>query len=105
MSMPRYKITRKPKSSEKRSLLPLWLVLVGLGLLGLAVFGFWQSNQTAEAGIQVNGSPKLEVDQETIDHGNVKLGETITDQVKITNIGDQTLRFIEKPYIQVKEGC
>ena len=40
-----------------------------------------------------------------IDYGYVKFGETRTFEIKVTNTGDGSLRFTEKPYIEVLEGC
>jgi hypothetical protein len=51
------------------------------------------------------GTPKLTVDQDKIDYGYVKFGENKTFAIKVTNVGDGTLRFKEKPYIEVLEGC
>jgi hypothetical protein len=54
---------------------------------------------------QVSGGPALQVDQEKIDLGDVPLGQTVSAQFEITNVGDQPLRFTQKPYIQVAAGC
>jgi hypothetical protein len=51
------------------------------------------------------GTPALTVDQSQIDFGTVKLGTPLTFEVKVTNTGDGMLRFKEKPYIEVLEGC
>jgi hypothetical protein len=45
------------------------------------------------------------VDQEKVDLGIVKLGQTVDVKFKLTNVGDQTLRFSKAPYIEVLEGC
>ena len=52
-----------------------------------------------------SGSASLSVDQEEIDLGDVRLGESVQVSFQITNIGDQTLRFTEAPYIELKAGC
>jgi hypothetical protein len=51
------------------------------------------------------GTPSISVDQQKIDYGYVKFGETRSIAVKVTNTGDGTLRFQEQPYIEVVEGC
>lgn len=101
--MSRYKTKMKPK--PKRSLLPLWLALAGLGLLILAGWAISNGNNQPKATIEVKGAPRLKVENDTIDHGVVKLGNQIRDNVTITNVGDQPLRFTEAPYLEVKEGC
>jgi hypothetical protein len=45
------------------------------------------------------------VDQDKIDYGYVKFGETRQFALKVTNTGDGTLRFKEQPYLEVLEGC
>jgi hypothetical protein len=37
--------------------------------------------------------------------GDVKFGINKTFAIKVTNIGDGTLRFKEEPYVEVLEGC
>lgn len=103
--MPRYstKLNRKP--NPKRSLMPLWLALAGLGLVLFAGWAVWSSNAQTKANIEVQGAPRLKVEPGSIDHGAVKLGTPIRDDVRVTNIGDRPLRFTEAPYIVVKEGC
>jgi len=51
------------------------------------------------------GTPRIVVDQTTIDYGYVKFGETRTFAIAVKNTGDGVLRFGEKPYIEVLEGC
>jgi hypothetical protein len=52
-----------------------------------------------------NGIPRVAVDTNRIEYGKVKFGETRAFQVRVTNTGDGVLRFREKPYIEVLEGC
>jgi hypothetical protein len=47
----------------------------------------------------------LVVDKTQINLGDVKLGETVQAAFKISNAGDQPLRFTQVPIIQVVEGC
>ena len=53
----------------------------------------------------VAGQPSLVADREEIDFGDVKLGKTVTASFVLTNVGDETLRFTEIPYVELKEGC
>ncbi len=48
---------------------------------------------------------RITVDQQKIDYGFVKFGTNKTFRIKVTNAGDGVLRFKEKPYIEVLEGC
>jgi hypothetical protein len=53
----------------------------------------------------VNGTPVLQADRETIDLGDVKLGETVSASFTLTNTGDGPLKFEEAPYVEIVEGC
>lgn len=103
--MARYSTKIKPRKPQKANRLPLWLALVGVVLVLLAFFAISNGERQRKANIQVTGSPRLSVDQESIDHGNVRLGTTQQTDVRVTNTGDQPLRFTEAPYIEVREGC
>jgi len=103
--MPKYRAKLKPKPKPQRSLLPLWLVLGGLGLLLVAGWAILNGNAQPKADIEVKGAPRLKVEKDIIDLGNLKLGNQIRDDIHVTNIGDLPLRFAEAPYIEVKEGC
>ena len=51
------------------------------------------------------GTPAIAVDQPSIDYGYVQFGNNKSFAIKVTNTGDGTLRFKEKPYVEVLEGC
>ncbi len=73
---------------------------LGGALLVLAVF-LLANRGGEDAGLP----PAVTVDQQNIDYGYVRFGEDRSFRIKVTNTGDGTLRFKEKPYIQVLEGC
>ncbi len=103
--MPRYSTKKKSKPTPKTSLLPLWLTLAGLALVLIAGWAIFSGKAQSQANIQIKGAPGLRVEKEKIDHGNLKLGNPVRDDIRVTNVGDQPLRFTEAPYIEVKEGC
>lgn len=84
----------------------LFLTIGGIFLLA-AAFLVFRGNQNTQslAAIEVNGAPSLKVDREQVDLGNVQLGQTVEVTFRVTNVGDQPLRFSEQPYIEVLEGC
>jgi hypothetical protein len=88
---------RKQKQSRK---FPWLLVFLGGGLLLLAAVLF-----VNRSGGDTGGTPSMTVDQNKIDYGYVKFGENRQFALKVTNTGDGTLRFKEKPYVEVLEGC
>ncbi len=103
--MPRYSTKKKTKPAPKTSLLPLWLALAGLALVLIAGWAILSGSAQSKASVEVKGAPRLKVEKDTIDHGNLKLGNPVRDDIRVTNVGDQPLRFTEAPYIEVKEGC
>jgi hypothetical protein len=91
-------VSKKKYRNQKQNF--PWL-FVGLGgvLLLVAAFFF------AREGGGNNGTPAIEVDQQKIDYGYVKFGETRSIAIQVTNTGDGALRFKEDPYIEIVEGC
>jgi oxalate decarboxylase/phosphoglucose isomerase-like protein (cupin superfamily) len=94
-------MAKKNQSYRKKNQksIPWLLVVLGGGLLLLAAALF--ANRSGDGG----GTPAIVVDQQKVDYGYVKFGETRTIAVKVTNTGDGTLRFQDQPYIEVVEGC
>ncbi len=101
------KYSKKQSHKHKRSnrLIPLLFGLGGIALLALAGLAVWGGGSQPKAAIEVNGAPSLKVDKEKIDLGNITLGKTVQVTFRLTNVGDQPLRFSQAPYIEVKEGC
>lgn len=95
--------SRKP-NRQKRKWLPILLALGGLLLVGLAFLSLRQ-DPAPEAAIKVTGAPRLKVDQEQVDLGDLKFNQLAKVSFRLTNVGDQTLRFTKDPYIEVVEGC
>jgi len=93
------KKNQKYRKQKKRKNFPLLFLALGGGLLVVTAILF--ANRSSGDG----GTPSIAVDQQKIDYGYVKYGETRSFAVKVTNTGDGTLRFKEAPYIEVVEGC
>ena len=89
---------RKRKQQTKLSTPLIGLILGGILLVIGAVFFTF-------AGGDGGGMPKLVVSREKIDYGNVRFGNSKSFAFKVTNTGNGLLRFKEKPYIEVLEGC
>lgn len=87
------------KQKQKKKQFP-WL-LVALGGILLVIAGFLFARQNGDGG----GTPSIAVDQVKIDYGYVQFGNNKTFAIKVTNTGTGTLRFKDKPYIEVLEGC
>ena len=89
------------KFRKKRRSQPFRWSLVALGGLLLILAAFLFANRNGGGG----GTPGILVDQSSIDYGFVKFGENRQFKIKVTNTGDGVLRFKEKPYVEVLEGC
>ena len=89
----------RQRHNRRPSLPMIMLGLGGLLLLAMAGFMLFQNNDTG------GGTPRLAVDQEKIDWGTIQDYTKKVITIKVTNTGDGILRFREKPYVQVVEGC
>lgn len=99
---------KRPAPRPAREPAP-WAVLLIMGgvlVLGVAAYFAWGNGAGgASTAIEVTGAPRLKVDQEKIDLGDIRLGRSVEARFRLTNVGDQPLRFAGKPYIEVVEGC
>ena len=104
MSQRKYRQNSKKPKVQKRNWVPY---LLGLSLVLLAglVFFILRKDAPPKAEVEVTGAPSLRVDQEKIDWGVMKFNQPAEASFQLTNVGDQTLRFSEDPYIEVAEGC
>jgi hypothetical protein len=93
------KKNQKYRKQKQRKNFPWLLAVLGGGLLLLAAVLF--ANRSGDGG----GTPSISVDQQKIDYGYVKYGETRSFAVRVTNTGDGILRFKDQPYVEVLEGC
>ena len=94
-------MSKKYRRQKQRKAFPWPLVVFG-GILLIAAAFLLASNRGGGDG---GGTPAIAVDQSKIDYGYVKFGENKTFAIQVTNTGDGILRFKEKPYIEVLEGC
>ena len=92
-------MTRKKRGQPNQPPIPLIALAIG-GVLLIAMALFFAFGSQAGG-----GTPKLVVDQQKIDYGDVKFDTPKTFAIKVTNTGNGVLRFKEAPYIQVLEGC
>jgi hypothetical protein len=88
------------RQKQKKKNIP-WLLLALGGIL-MVIAAFFFARQNGDGG---GGTPAIAVDQQKIDYGYVPFGNNKTFAIKVTNNGTGTLRFKDKPYIEVLEGC
>ncbi len=99
------KYPSKRKNRQKSSLPMILMIAGGLTLLVGALYLLVGNGNQPKAVVTVKGAPSLKVDQDQIDLGNKKLGETVQTGFILSNVGDQSLKLTEAPYIEVVEGC
>lgn len=95
---------RRPKKTSPSFLLMAAIVGGGL-LLFLAALSVLGGSGGRKAAIEVTGQPRLKVDQEVVDLGEIQLGQTVEVAFVLTNVGDQPLRVTDPPYAEVVDGC
>ena len=91
--------SKKYKKQKKKNI--PWLLLALGGIL-VVIAAFFFARQSGGDG---GGTPSIAVDQQKIDYGYVPFGNNKTFAIKVTNTGTGTLRFKDKPYVEVLEGC
>lgn len=98
----------KRRRNATRSNRTLIFLAGGILMLAAAGLAFAISQPTASqpaVPVTVNGSPRLQVDQELIDFGEVPVGKMVTASFTLSNTGDQPLVFSHPPVPTVVEGC
>jgi hypothetical protein len=100
---------KRKKSPPPRRFSWMWLAAVGGALLliagGLGIA--WTSSGAASPAVtpEVTGAPRLAVDQTVIDEGYVRLNSTVRTAFRLRNVGDQPLRILGEPQVELVEGC
>ncbi len=84
--------------------LPL-IIVAGVALIAVALLGSRGGPAAVTVAPPVTGGPALQVDKQTVDFGDVQLGQTVEAKFEVSNVGDQPLRFTQAPYVEVVEGC
>lgn len=99
----------RPRATPARKKEPAWLpwVVMSAGLLLLAgvLWVAFGGSRGSKVAVEVTGSPRLKIDRQKVDLGQVPLGKPLEVKFELANVGDQTLWLTEAPYIQVAEGC
>lgn len=97
---------RKGRSSSRGY--PRWLPLA-MAVVAVAVIGggalVAQNSREAEVIPVVTGAPRVAVAQEVVDYGEVKVDTPIETVFRVQNIGDQPLKILGEPEVELVEGC
>ncbi len=106
--------SRKSRPRKTRKILGVpvkvlpWIIgtLVLLPIIGVLLFG-----QSTGGSIDPNFVPKvkgassLAVAQDFFELGDQHFNNTVQVAYNLQNVGDQTLRILEVPQVEVREGC
>jgi len=92
---------------RKRNLAPVAVVGGALILIAasLLIFTDQSSPSLPAVPVTVSGSPRLQIDQELIDFGQVPVGKMVRASFVLSNTGDQALTISHPPVPEVLEGC
>ena len=97
---------RKQRQQKKQKQNLIWMIGAGVLLVLSVVLPLIKNASRINPElVEVEGRPAIQVDQEVIDYGYKKWNTNLTFDVKVTNVGDQTLKFNDTPYVEVLEGC
>jgi hypothetical protein len=104
--MSRKSRARKNQSSSPKS---LWPWLAGIGVLLLVVGGVvvWALSRPGSTAVtpQVEGAPKLVVDQTLVDEGYLQYNVPVRTTYRLSNVGDRPLKIVGQPTVELVEGC
>ncbi|MEJ2559823.1 MAG: hypothetical protein P8186_27135 [Anaerolineae bacterium] len=101
---------RSPKPRYKASPLKQrgWLLLATLAAALLVAGGavlFWPRSSQPSAAPQVTGAPRAAVSQEVVDYGDVKINSSVETVFRVQNVGDQPLKILGEPQVELVQGC
>lgn len=82
--------------------LALIAVLVSAGGLLLWLVG---RSRTDNFTPKVTGAPSVEVAQESVDYGDVKMNTSVETLFRVRNVGDEALVILGEPQVELIEGC
>lgn len=105
--MSKAQVRRKNKQTTGGSSLPLVVMAVGAVVIVAAGFLIWRGSNSPKtvAAPQVTGSARLVVDRDSIDFGKVPLNQPVKAVFKLSNVGDQALRILGTPRVELVRGC
>jgi hypothetical protein len=102
-------MAKKSRRKQQQTRRTPWLWGILGGALLLIIGGVWlawpNNNIDPSFEPEVTGAPRLVVDQTTIDEGDVKVNTQIRTAYRLQNVGDQPLKILGEPAVELVEGC
>ncbi len=105
--MSKAQVRRKNNQAAGSTPLPFGVMAVGVVLIVAVGLLIWRGSNSPKtvAAPQVTGSARLEVDRDGIDFGKVPLNQPVKAIFKLSNVGDQPLRIVGTPRVELVKGC
>jgi hypothetical protein len=95
--------SKQPRSGWPKLLAPV--ILVAAIAVGAGTWFFFQKSSPRVVAAQYTGGPRLAVDKDLIDFGNVRFEKFVTANFRLRNVGDQPLRLAMDRTVEAIEGC
>jgi hypothetical protein len=103
----RRKYTRRSNHKQQDALKQQRQIATGLLIVILLAVGFltYEFALKKDFEPEVTGAPAARVANTVVDHGHMRVGEFVTTEFEVTNVGDELLIFYGQPFAEVIEGC
>ncbi len=94
---------KKPQPKRRRWLLPgiLSVSLVAV----LTAWLLWPDRSPLADAPTYHGGPRLAVDRQEIDFGQVSFNKFVQARFRLKNVGDRPLQIATGPRVEAVEGC
>jgi len=83
---------------------PFPILVVGVALIGAGLV-FANGGLDSKETPMVTCAPRLAVSQEVVDYVEIKVNTPVETVFRVRNIGDQALKILGKPQVELVEGC
>jgi len=93
------------KSNTSQVKRPTWLIPAIIAAAVVLVLAIVAALSGSSRSPQVSGAPRAEVDQTSIDHGNVRFEQPVESTFHVRNTGDQPLTILGEPRVELVQGC